>query len=165
MKEKDIIKGMSLEEKIAKAEELAKGYFKNGLNCAECVLKTYMDMYDTGMPEEAICMASGFGGGIGHTKSVCGAVSGAVMALGLDKGRKDPDGPREEMRERIDHLYKNIYPEFASLLDDVKDEYGTIICSEMSQQFEDFESKPRMRNCMKITMDCAALAVKHTEEA
>lgn len=34
-------------------------------------------------------VASGFGGGIGNTGAVCGAVSGAVMAIGLMKERGD----------------------------------------------------------------------------
>ena len=36
-------------------------------------------------PEIAYC----FAGGIGNTGSVCGAVAGAVMAIGLKKGRAD----------------------------------------------------------------------------
>jgi C_GCAxxG_C_C family probable redox protein len=34
-------------------------------------------------------IASGFGGGIGNTGAVCGAVSGAVMAIGLVKERSN----------------------------------------------------------------------------
>jgi C_GCAxxG_C_C family probable redox protein len=34
-------------------------------------------------------IASGFGGGIGNTGAVCGAVAGAVMAIGLVKERGD----------------------------------------------------------------------------
>ncbi len=34
-------------------------------------------------------IASGFAGGIGNTGGVCGAVAGAVMAIGLKLGRAD----------------------------------------------------------------------------
>jgi C_GCAxxG_C_C family probable redox protein len=34
-------------------------------------------------------IASGFAGGIGNTGAVCGAVIGAVMAIGLKQGRAD----------------------------------------------------------------------------
>ena len=34
-------------------------------------------------------IASAFAGGIGNTGAVCGAVAGAVMAIGLKKGRDD----------------------------------------------------------------------------
>ena len=31
--------GKTTEEKMAMAEEISKGYFKQGLNCAECVFR------------------------------------------------------------------------------------------------------------------------------
>ena len=42
--------------------------------------------------EEAVVpgIATAFGGGIGGTGSVCGALAGAVMAVGLRLGRRDP---------------------------------------------------------------------------
>lgn len=164
MKEKEILAGKTLEEKIQIAEDTARGYFRQGLNCTECVLETYMDLYETGMPEEILCMATGFGGGIGHTKNQCGAISGAVMAVGLEKGRTNPFGPKEEMGQRISHLQNGIYPCFAELVEEIKEEYGTLICSEMSQPFGDFDSKPRKKNCMQIIAYCAGLTVKYTEK-
>ena len=88
--------GKTTEEKMALADEISRGYFRQGLNCAECVLRTFMDMHDTKLPDEVICMASGFGGGMGHTKNTCGAITGAVLALGMTKGR-DPF-ENEEMK-------------------------------------------------------------------
>lgn len=35
-------------------------------------------------------IATAFGGGMGGTGSVCGALAGAVMAIGLRHGRRDP---------------------------------------------------------------------------
>ena len=60
---KEIAAGKNLEELMALADELSRGYFRQGLNCSECVLRTFMDIYETGLPEEIICMATGFGGG------------------------------------------------------------------------------------------------------
>ncbi|WP_245547365.1 C-GCAxxG-C-C family protein [Halobacteroides halobius] len=39
------------------------------------------------MPPEMVKLASGFSIGIGKSKCLCGAVSGGVMALGLNYGR------------------------------------------------------------------------------
>ena len=161
--EKDIIKGKTFEEKLAVADEISRNYFRQGLNCAECVMRTIMDMYETSMPDDVLCMATGFGGGIGHTKNICGAITGAVMALGIFKGRKNPFGPREEMAERIKDLQGNIYPVFADMVNDIENEYGTLICREMSQPFGDFESKPRKKNCMEIIAYCSKLAVAYAE--
>ena len=89
--------GMTKEEIIAKTEEQAKNYFKQGLNCSECVLRAYMDTHEIGLPDEAITLCTGFGGGMGHTQNNCGAVSGAVMAFGCVAGRRDPFGDFESV--------------------------------------------------------------------
>ena len=49
------------------------------------------------------------------------------------------------------------------LVKEIEGEYGTLICREMSQQFDDFDSKPRMKNCMEIIAYCARTVVKHAE--
>ena len=44
-----------------------------------------------GIEQEAVPgIATAFGGGIGGTGAVCGALAGAVMAVGLRLGRRDP---------------------------------------------------------------------------
>ena len=161
---REIAENMTMDELMVLADEKGRGYFRQGLNCAECVLRTFMDIYEVNVPDEVICMATGFGGGMGHTKNTCGAITGAVLALGLLKGRRDPFGPKEEMGDRIKHLQNEIYPVFGRMVEEIEAKYGTLICSEMSQPFGDFESKPRMRNCMEIIAYCAQLAVKYGEE-
>ena len=160
---KEIAKDKSLEELMALADELGRGYFRQGLNCAECVLRSFMDIYEVNVPDEVICMATGFGGGMGHTKNTCGAITGAVLALGLVKGRRDPFGPKDEMAARVKQLQGEIYPVFGQMVEEMKAHFGTLICSEMAQQFEDFDSKPRKKNCMETIAYCAALAVKYAE--
>ena len=34
-------------------------------------------MHDINLPDEVITLATGFGGGMGHTKNTCGAITGA----------------------------------------------------------------------------------------
>lgn len=61
--------------------ERAYNYHKNGYNCCQSVLAAFSDV--TGLSEgESLRLGSGFGGGAG-TGELCGAVSGAVMTLGL----------------------------------------------------------------------------------
>ena len=103
-----IAENKTTEELMVLADELGRGYFRQGLNCTECVLRTFMDIYEVEFSDEIICMATGFGGGMGHTKNTCGAITGAVMALGLLKGRRNPFGPKEEMGDRIKHLQQEI---------------------------------------------------------
>ena len=47
-------KGNSIEERMEMAAESARGYFRQGLNCAECVVKAFMEVYDTGFPPETV---------------------------------------------------------------------------------------------------------------
>ena len=60
----------------------------NGYNCAQAVVCTYCE--DLGLDEKtAFVVAEGFGGGMGCTKSTCGALCGAVMAAGLKNSTAD----------------------------------------------------------------------------
>ncbi len=154
--------GKTVEEKIAMAEEISRGYFRQGLNCSECVVRTFMDMHDSDLPESVIRMASGFGGGMGHTKNTCGVISGAVMALGMEKGR-DPF-ESDDMKERIQKLQGEVYPIFGEMVNEIKDEYGTLICSELSDPHGDFEGKARKKNCMQIIAYCAGIAEKYANK-
>jgi len=48
--------------------------------------RDYLGIQDSVLPQ----LASGFGGGVGHKGSLCGALTGAVMAIGMKMGRTDP---------------------------------------------------------------------------
>lgn len=62
--------------------EKALQYFDDGYSCAQCVLIALSDLI--GLSEEtATNIASAFGGGIDKRQSICGAISGALMAIGL----------------------------------------------------------------------------------
>lgn len=58
--------------------------------CSESVLLATCEEFGIEIDDKIIPRIAGFfGGGIGNTGSVCGAVTGAVMAIGLVKGRGD----------------------------------------------------------------------------
>lgn len=154
------IKTSSLSEQ---AEETARNYFKQGLNCSECVLAAFWDVYGIDLPKEAMTLCTGFGGGMGHTQNSCGAIAGAVMALSTVVGRKNPLA-KPDMAERIAELQQDIYPKVASLVHDLEAEQGTLICRELCEPFDDFDSKERKKNCMKLIGRSAALAVAHAEK-
>ena len=63
--------------------------FADGYNCAQAVAVAFCDV--TGLEEKATArMVSSFGGGMGRMREVCGAVSGALMVLGVVAGYADP---------------------------------------------------------------------------
>jgi C_GCAxxG_C_C family probable redox protein len=100
-----------------KAEEL----FKNGCNCSQAVLLAFSDV--TGLDEEtSLKLASSFGGGMGRMREVCGAVSGALMVLGIAKGYSD----LSDNNAKKEHYA--LVQEFARRF---KEENGSIICREL----------------------------------
>ena len=69
----------------ARAVEL----FARGFNCSQAVFVAFAP--SLGLTEEtALRISSGFGGGVGRMGGLCGAASGAIMALGLAEGNVDP---------------------------------------------------------------------------
>lgn len=67
--------------------ELARELFLSGHNCAQSVLISFAD--DLKFSKElALKMAAGFGGGMGKQQKTCGAVTGAIMVLGIQKGEE-----------------------------------------------------------------------------
>ena len=101
----------------------AKALFQQGYNCAQAVLLAFEDV--TGLPvETAAKLASGFGGGIGRLREVCGTVSGAVMVLSLAHGYDDP----ADAEAKAAH-YRTVQA-FAARF---KAENGSIICRELLQ--------------------------------
>ncbi|MBD3206900.1 hypothetical protein GF319_11245 [Candidatus Bathyarchaeota archaeon] len=72
-----------------KAIELSMKYIDDGFLCVEAVLKTLADM--KGIESEYIpSIATGLGAGVARTSQICGAVSGAILGLGLWFGRNEP---------------------------------------------------------------------------
>ena len=74
---------------------LAGDLFLEGFNCAQAVAVAFTDL--TGMDKsEAAKLASPFGGGMGHTKNTCGAITGGLSlrrrygpyAGGLRRGQR-----------------------------------------------------------------------------
>ncbi len=69
--------------------DFARANFLSGYGCAQAVLLAFADV--TGLDDEtAARLASSFGGGMGRMREVCGAVSGALMVLGLVEGYSEP---------------------------------------------------------------------------
>ena len=68
------------------------------LNCSERVFLVMHRLLETEVPAQAVCMMSGFGGGVGGTRdNLCGAITGGVAAIGLLHGRPNPpEGSRED---------------------------------------------------------------------
>lgn len=105
---------------MSKAREAEK-QFEKGFSCAPSVLSTYSEQFGLGK-ELALKIACGFGGGIGRTGRTCGAVTGAIMVIGLMHGQADVSD--EESRQKTHNLVKEFIDTFTAL-------HGSVECREL----------------------------------
>lgn len=94
-----------------KRSEGAKASFNNGFNCAQSVFAAFAP--ESGISvDESLRIATAFGGGMGKQQLVCGAVTGALMALGTirGKGLHDPETKKQE----VYHLTRDFCQAFIS---------------------------------------------------
>jgi C_GCAxxG_C_C family probable redox protein len=126
----------------AKAREL---FLSEGYNCAESVLLANMDalgVEGNWFPR----VASGFGGGVARTGQVCGAITGALMAIGWARGRDLPDEPQDD-----------IYGKCAGLVGEFTSEYGTTSCRMLLDlDISDPEDRKRAKEEGIFERQCAA---------
>lgn len=102
---------------MGKAEQ-ARQLFLQGYNCSQSVLGAYAQ--EVGLDfETAMALASGMGGGIGRTRSVCGACTGMCMAAGLANGYTSPKAREEKART---------YGMIQTLLKRFEQDNGSTIC-------------------------------------
>ncbi len=89
-------------------------YFDSGYNCAESAFKGLCDAMGKEVNPSVV---SGFGGGVGRTDSLCGALTGAIAALGLWVDRHGEG--KGEGKERIYRLVGQLVREFGDSVGDV----------------------------------------------
>jgi C_GCAxxG_C_C family probable redox protein len=133
------------------AKQLAGQNFREGYNCAEAIVRAFRDALNIDISDEALRMASGFGGGLGHAGCMCGALTGATMVLGMLQGRVTKEQNR-------DPIYSSAY-EFHGIF---KNAFGATCCRVLNPHT--FDSKEHLRNCLKITGNTAELLMKLIEE-
>jgi C_GCAxxG_C_C family probable redox protein len=100
--------------------ETAVSRFARGFNCSQAVFSAYAE--SLGLEEKtALKIAAGFGGGMGRMAETCGAVTGALMALGLKYGGATPDPQAKET------AYQRVR-EFAARF---KASHGSLACRDL----------------------------------
>lgn len=153
------INEIPVDEMKEKVAQLAKENFRIGLNCSESVFKALMDAGLFDFPAETVAIATGFGGGIGVSGGVCGALVGMTMGVSAVHGRLLTGA--EEQSEVIDQLYGNPgrYRFFNQLPHAFEEKFGTLNCKELNKDFDSWFNKDRFRMCMKIVIESAQMAV------
>lgn len=132
-------------------KQLAGQNFREGYNCAEAIVRAFRDTLNADISDEALRMASGFGGGLGHAGCMCGALTGATMVLGMLKGRVT----KEQSREPIYTVAREFHGLFL-------DKFGATCCRVLNPH--PFDSKEHLRNCLKITGGTAELLAQYIKD-
>ncbi len=101
-------------------KELGMNLFKQGYNCAQSVAGAFSDEMNMSV-EEAVKIASPFGGGMGRMREVCGAVSGMFLVLWRIEGNDAVDPTKQ----------KALYEKVQMLAEKFKSETGSIVCKEL----------------------------------
>ena len=89
--------------------EKAAELFAAGFSCSQSVLVSRAEHYDLST-ETALKISAAFGGGLGRQGEVCGAVSGALMVLGLENGQTRPE--EKAIKEHTYALTRQFSAEF-----------------------------------------------------
>jgi C_GCAxxG_C_C family probable redox protein len=90
-------------------KEIVLNRFTEGFNCAQSIVSAYCAEYGMDI-DLALKIATSFGGGMAHTGEACGAVTGALMVIGLRYGRTEVNDI--QTKDRNASLVKEFTSEF-----------------------------------------------------
>lgn len=135
-------------------EEKARELFLSGCSCSQAVFGAFA--LELGIEHEtAMKLASSFGGGLGGSRELCGAVSGMLMVAGLKWGYASVD----DLEEKTAH-----YARARKLLEEFRAVYGTIICRDLLEGLKLSENPSartpeyyKTRPCVRFVETAAAL--------
>ena len=99
----------------------AVSVFMKGYNCSQSVFSAFAEQFGIER-ETALKIAGGFGGGMGRMGEVCGALTGAFMAIGLQFSEGLQETPESKVR---------MYEKIQELAARFKSRHGSIRCIEL----------------------------------
>ena len=129
--------------------------FKSDFNCSQAVFSTYAE--HLGMDKQtALKVSCAFGAGMAFMAETCGAVTGALMVIGLKRGKARPGD--NDAKQKTYALSREFVERF-------KVRHGTIVCRELlgcdigteeGKRFYD-ENQYEEKLCAKFVADAAAI--------
>jgi C_GCAxxG_C_C family probable redox protein len=138
-------------ELIALAGKRAENLFENGKHCcSEAVLTVCNQGFGGGVaPELCRPLSAGFCGGMGNGDGVCGALSGAIMALGLFLSPGSRGKLSGKKFRRIVGMFHESFVE----------KFGSSCCNVLIEDFGR-DRKNRRRYCCSLTGAAAEECVR-----
>jgi len=141
---------MDQTEKENKLYESASCNFKAGYNCSESVFRAFCEVLSLNVTDEALRVASGFGGGIYSREGPCGAATGSVMVLGILSGQTDPMQDKKPTKE----LVRDFAAQFIET-------FGALSCCCLNKH--EPNTPDQKENCHAITAETAVLLMRFIE--
>ena len=151
---------IDMDEELASEENLANDAFRagelfnQGYSCSQAVLTAHGEVLGID-PNLAVQIAGGFGGGMGRGET-CGAVTAALMVLGLQNGGAGDMTAVQKATAAANRRFAKVF----------KERHGSLICKELlSRDVAKLKSQPgdfkslRKARCRKLVEDaCHILA-------
>lgn len=141
--------------------EKARELFLFGCSCSQAVLGAFAP--ELGIDHDAAMkLASSFGGGLGGSRELCGAVSGMLMVAGLKWGYAEPGNNAVKAAH---------YARTRELIDAFKAAHGTTVCRELLCNLGKLSENPsertpeyyKTRPCVRFVETAAALLDARSE--
>lgn len=138
------------EERVQKVKDDAEELFRSGgFYCSEAVVASIRKNIAPAMPVELIAAASGFPVGVGRSKCMCGAVSGAVISIGYLFGRCEPSSPADPKSQTCLKLANELQESF-------RNNHKGVLCCHIHTHGMDMASGEHKNQCIAFTGEMAA---------
>ena len=117
--------------------ERARQLFEQGYTCSQSVCLAFSDLVP--LDEETLAIvASGFGGGVGRMRGLCGCVSGMTLILNLLRSYSGPSRPDTEKAA--------LYAEIQTLAQQFRQSAGSLLYADLlGQAGQDTSAVPSAR--------------------
>ena len=142
-------------------EQTAKTFFASGgYHCAESMLLAFSEAL--GVPVD-LRYVSGFGGGLGQSRCLCGAVNGASVFLGLilseDRESRQARGGGRDHQDpsQVDQAIQRLEALF-------KQRYRANCCKWLTRKIE-WGTPAHLEHCVSLTGETAKMLLRVLREA
>ena len=116
-------------------------------NCAESVLRGVAHAQGLELGDQAKMLATPFGGGVGRSEDLCGALAGGAMGIGLVLGRRSAEDDRLRSYDAAGKLFRAF-----------RDRFGATSCIALNKS--DFSSPAHRPRCGEYVREATRLALE-----
>ncbi|MCL2599890.1 MAG: C-GCAxxG-C-C family protein [Treponema sp.] len=135
---------------IARVKHDAEEIFRmGGFYCSEAIVSSVRKNIDPDMPIELVSAASGFPIGVGRSKCMCGAISGAIICLGYFFGRTQPSTITDPKSQKCMELAFELQESF-------RKNHNGVLCCHIHVKGMDLASGEHKAQCVAFTGEMAA---------